>query len=118
MDETFRDRTRWVQKSILSTAGMGKFSTDRTYVLYVVLVYVCQPVAAHVLCGRGWWRLRLTRRLSLPMPVSSSIQEYADEIWGIVPTRRPHPTEEERAGAGVGVSMGGCGMDLASSSGG
>ena len=56
VDETFADKSLWVRKSIMSTAGMGKFSTDRT------------------------------------------IQEYADQIWGLVPARRPHPTENEIAG--------------------
>jgi len=52
VDATFVDTAVWTQKSILSTAGMGKFSTDRT------------------------------------------IQEYARDIWGLTPARRPHPTEE------------------------
>jgi hypothetical protein len=30
VDAAFKDRRLWLQKSIMSTAGMGKFSTDRT----------------------------------------------------------------------------------------
>ena len=30
VSETFRDRDRWARMSILNTANMGKFSTDRT----------------------------------------------------------------------------------------
>ena len=30
VDTAFQDRPRWLKMSILSTAGMGKFSTDRT----------------------------------------------------------------------------------------
>jgi glucan phosphorylase len=30
VDETFQNRSLWTLKSIMSTAGMGKFSTDRT----------------------------------------------------------------------------------------
>ena len=52
VDATYADQKLWVTKSIKSTAGMGKFSTDRT------------------------------------------IHQYATEIWGLEPTRRPHPTEE------------------------
>jgi hypothetical protein len=34
----------------------------------------------------------------LPTSASCSIQEYADQIWGLVPARRPHPTETEVGG--------------------
>ena len=30
VDEAFRDKNLWARKSILSAAGMGKFSSDRT----------------------------------------------------------------------------------------
>lgn len=30
MDEAYRDQPRWTKMSIMSTAGSGKFSTDRT----------------------------------------------------------------------------------------
>ncbi|XP_057837765.2 uncharacterized protein LOC131047970 isoform X2 [Cryptomeria japonica] len=46
-DRTFVDQEKWTRMSILSTAGSGKFSTDRT------------------------------------------IREYAQEIWGIQPCKRP-----------------------------
>lgn len=35
VDETYLDKTEWTRRSILSTAGMGKFSTDRTISEYV-----------------------------------------------------------------------------------
>ena len=31
-DACYKDPVEWTRRSILSTAGMGKFSTDRTYV--------------------------------------------------------------------------------------
>ncbi|CAA7398076.1 unnamed protein product [Spirodela intermedia] len=34
VDEAYRDRTRWLKMSILSTAGCGKFSSDRTISQY------------------------------------------------------------------------------------
>ncbi|KAI4305146.1 hypothetical protein L6164_028531 [Bauhinia variegata] len=34
VDETYRDRKRWLKMSILSTAGSGKFSSDRTIAQY------------------------------------------------------------------------------------
>lgn len=49
IDEVYRNQTEWTRRSILSTAGMGKFSTDRT------------------------------------------IDEYAKQIWNIVPARRLSP---------------------------
>ena len=49
VDRVFADPAEWTRRSILSTAGMGKFSTDRT------------------------------------------IDEYAREIWGILPCPRAAP---------------------------
>ena len=49
VDATYQDEAKWTKMSILSTAGSGKFSSDRT------------------------------------------IREYAKEIWGIEPCRRPSP---------------------------
>eukprot|EP00250_Pteridium_aquilinum_P013829 c21597_g1_i1 orf=564-3617(-) len=46
-DKAFADRKKWTQMSILSTAGSGKFSSDR------------------------------------------AIREYAEQIWGIEPCKRP-----------------------------
>ncbi|XP_065877761.1 alpha-glucan phosphorylase, H isozyme [Euphorbia lathyris] len=34
VDEAYKDRTRWLRMSILSTAGSGKFSSDRTIAQY------------------------------------------------------------------------------------
>ncbi|XP_057953247.1 alpha-glucan phosphorylase, H isozyme [Malania oleifera] len=34
VDEAYKDRRRWLKKSILSTAGSGKFSSDRTIAQY------------------------------------------------------------------------------------
>jgi len=49
VDKTYKNQSLWVRKSILSTAGSGKFSSDRT------------------------------------------IKQYATQIWGIRPVRRPGP---------------------------
>jgi len=49
VDATYKDEKKWTKMSILSTAGSGKFSSDRT------------------------------------------IRQYAKEIWGIEPCRRPSP---------------------------
>lgn len=50
VDTLYLDQDEWTRRSILSTAGMGKFSTDRT------------------------------------------ITEYAENVWDLVPARRPEPT--------------------------
>jgi starch phosphorylase len=88
VDETYANKSLWTQKSILSTAGMGKFSTDRTYVSEA--------------CGA-------CHRVSLPHRSRShgsllrcfvgmcSIREYARDIWSLEPARRPHPTEDDDA---------------------
>ncbi|KAA8549361.1 hypothetical protein F0562_001045 [Nyssa sinensis] len=34
VDEAYKDRKRWIKMSILSTAGSGKFSSDRTVTQY------------------------------------------------------------------------------------
>jgi len=52
VDAVFADPGEWTRRSILSTAGMGKFSTDRT------------------------------------------IAEYARDIWGLSPCRRPEPAPD------------------------
>jgi starch phosphorylase len=49
VDRVYKNRAEWTKRSILSTAGSGKFSSDRT------------------------------------------IQQYAQNIWGIQPCRRPGP---------------------------
>jgi len=49
VDQTYKDQAKWTKMSIKSTAGSGKFSSDRT------------------------------------------IREYAKDIWGVVPCRRPEP---------------------------
>jgi len=49
VDRVYKNRSDWLRRSILSTAGSGKFSSDRT------------------------------------------IQQYAQQIWGIQPCRRPGP---------------------------
>nr|GMD17408.1 alpha-glucan phosphorylase, H isozyme [Ipomoea batatas] len=34
VDEAYKDRKRWIKMSILSSAGSGKFSSDRTISQY------------------------------------------------------------------------------------
>lgn len=51
VSKDFKDKVGWTKKSIANSAGMGKFSTDRT------------------------------------------IEEYAQEIWNVLPLPRPDPRE-------------------------
>lgn len=44
VDKTFVDRARWTQMSIMSTAGSGKFSSDRTIQEYAQDIWGIQPV--------------------------------------------------------------------------
>ncbi|HPS45033.1 MAG TPA: glycogen/starch/alpha-glucan family phosphorylase, partial [Treponemataceae bacterium] len=44
VSETFRDRDRWARMSILNTANMGKFSTDRTIQEYAKDIWEIKPV--------------------------------------------------------------------------
>ena len=34
VDETYKDKSKWTRMSIMSTAGSGKFSSDRTIAEY------------------------------------------------------------------------------------
>ena len=34
VDETYKDKAKWTRMSIMSTAGSGKFSSDRTIAEY------------------------------------------------------------------------------------
>ena len=40
----FRDRNEWSRRAILNTAGMGKFSSDRTIQEYAREIWGIQPV--------------------------------------------------------------------------
>ena len=43
VDRVFSDQVEWTRRSILSTAGMGKFSTDRTIDEYAREIWEIQP---------------------------------------------------------------------------
>ena len=43
MDEVYRDQGRWTRMSIMSTAGSGKFSSDRTISQYADEIWRVQP---------------------------------------------------------------------------
>lgn len=43
VDAAYRDRARWVKMSILSTAGSGKFSSDRTIREYADEIWHVKP---------------------------------------------------------------------------
>ncbi len=43
VDETYRDQAKWTKMSILSSAGMGKFSTDRTIAEYAKDIWHVEP---------------------------------------------------------------------------
>lgn len=48
VDEEFKDKSLWAKKSILSTAGMGKFSSDRTICEYAEKIWNLQvPYPIH-----------------------------------------------------------------------
>lgn len=44
VDECYRNPYEWTRKSILSTAGSGKFSSDRTIRQYAEQIWQIQPV--------------------------------------------------------------------------
>ncbi len=44
VSEAYRDRDRWIAMSILNTARMGKFSTDRTISEYAKDIWGVKPV--------------------------------------------------------------------------
>ncbi|KAK6525241.1 Non-essential glycogen phosphorylase [Orbilia ellipsospora] len=45
VDETYRDQDKWIEKSILSVAGMGKFSSDRSVWQYSEEIWNIESVA-------------------------------------------------------------------------
>jgi starch phosphorylase len=44
VSDTYRDRNKWVKMSILNTANIGKFSTDRTISEYAKDIWGVKPV--------------------------------------------------------------------------
>jgi len=57
VDSTYRNQSEWVRKSMLSTAGCGKFSSDRTIMEYAQRI----------------WNIKPCRR---PGPVSVSVERF------------------------------------------
>ena len=43
IDEAYIDTSRWAKRSILCTAGMGKFSSDRSIKEYAEQIWGVQP---------------------------------------------------------------------------
>jgi starch phosphorylase len=41
----FKDKDEWTRQSILNTAGMGKFSSDRTIAEYAREIWGVEPVS-------------------------------------------------------------------------
>jgi hypothetical protein len=64
VDALYKDQTAWARRSILCTAGMGKFSSDRTVAEYARDIWNVK-VHAHPLCERVCARLRVCACWSL-----------------------------------------------------
>jgi starch phosphorylase len=45
VEETYREQAAWTRRSILSTAGMGRFSSDRAIAEYATHIWKASPVA-------------------------------------------------------------------------
>jgi starch phosphorylase len=43
VDEVYKDKARWTRMSIMSTAGSGKFSSDRTIQQYAEEIWHVKP---------------------------------------------------------------------------
>ena len=48
VSKTYLDRAKWAAMSIINTAGMGKFSTDRTIMEYAQDIWNIKPVEIKV----------------------------------------------------------------------
>ena len=48
VERTYLDRRKWVRMSILNTANMGKFSSDRTILEYAREIWDVDPVPVHL----------------------------------------------------------------------
>jgi len=62
IDQVYQDQDRWLRMSVMSTAGMGKFSSDRTIHDYATKIWGLQP------CPRPGPVLVDTHALSLKVP--------------------------------------------------
>lgn len=48
IDEVYKDQMQWQRMSVLSTAGSGFFSSDRTIRTYNERIWKCDPCAVPV----------------------------------------------------------------------
>ncbi len=58
VDAVYRDAADWTRRSILSTAGMGKFSTDRTIDEYAREIWGIEPARRHAPVTDAMGRVR------------------------------------------------------------
>ncbi|MBE9018370.1 glycogen/starch/alpha-glucan family phosphorylase, partial [Chroococcidiopsidales cyanobacterium LEGE 13417] len=68
VSQTYRDRDRWLQMSILNTARMGKFSSDRAIREYCQQIWKVQPVPVQLAAektGDGWFGTVTSDQLSV-----------------------------------------------------
>jgi starch phosphorylase len=52
IDQTFKNKSKWAKMSILSTAGMGKFTSDRSVKEYAEKVWNIKPSPPSILKTR------------------------------------------------------------------
>lgn len=79
IDEVYRDQEAWTEKSIMSTAGSGFFSSDRTILEYAK-------------CVAGGWGGRALLRGQCTLPVLQQCSSHTSsrrDIWDATPCKVP-----------------------------
>eukprot|EP00300_Choanocystis_sp_HF-7_P015396 c19038_g1_i2.p1 GENE.c19038_g1_i2~~c19038_g1_i2.p1 ORF type:complete len:929 (+),score=256.99 c19038_g1_i2:318-2789(+) len=88
VEEKFKNQSAWLASSILSIAGSGKFSTDRTITQYAEEIWGIKPCARSLEARKAGGSLAPTERATVkaaappPPPAEEQQQPKSRKKWG------------------------------------